>query len=222
MADIFNEIDEELRQERLRKAWDRWGVLILAAAALVVIGVAAWRGWDHWQTVRARAEGDAFAVAEEIAQKGDHQAAEQAFLALTRESAGGYPLLAGLRAAATLAEGGDPAAALAAFDGLAGNDRTPALLADLARVRAAHLAIDLEDRATFEARVAAFDGPARPYRHQARELLVLSAWKAGDFDAARARLAAIEQDPETPRSLLDRAAVLSALVRAHTPAGKAN
>ncbi|TBW39806.1 tetratricopeptide repeat protein [Siculibacillus lacustris] len=222
MADIFNEIDEELRREQIHKLWDRYGVLVLVAAVAVVVAVAGWRGWDHWQSIRARAQGDSYAAAAEIARSGDAKGAEEAFLALARSGSGGYPALASLRAAATLAEGGDAAAALKAFDGLAASGSTPALLADIAKIRAAYLAVDLEDRAVFEARVTPLAAAGRPYRHQGRELLALSAWKAGDAVAAGRWLAEIDADPETPRSLLERTAVLSALVQAQATSGKAN
>lgn len=222
MADIFNEIDEELRQEKLRKAWDRWGVLVIVFAAMIVLAVAAWRGWDHWQTNRAREQGDQFAAAEQLMKNGDQKAAEAAFLALSKNSSGGYPMLAALRAASTLAETGETAKALEAFDALAKAPSVPAVLADIARVRAAFLAVDVEDRATFDARVAPLAVGNSPYRHAARELLALAAWKAGDLAAVKKEIDAIDADPETPRGLSDRAAVLSALVRAHTPSGKAN
>ena len=41
MADIFNEIDDDLRHDRYRKLWDRYGVIVLIAAAALVLGVAA-------------------------------------------------------------------------------------------------------------------------------------------------------------------------------------
>ena len=59
MADIFNEIDEELRQEKIHKLWDRYGVLVLVAAVVVVVAVAGWRGWDHWRGEQAKLQGNA-------------------------------------------------------------------------------------------------------------------------------------------------------------------
>ena len=46
MADIFQEVDEEVRREQLKKLWERYGNLIIAACVLVVVGVGAWRGYD--------------------------------------------------------------------------------------------------------------------------------------------------------------------------------
>ncbi len=222
MADIFNEIDEELRHEQIRKLWDRYGVLVLIVAVAIVVGVAGWRGFDYWRTIQARGQGDAFAAATTLAKTGDSKGAEEALLGLAKVGSGGYPALASLRAAATLAEGGDESAAMKAFDAVAANSSTPALLADVARIRAAYLAVDVEERPALEARVTPMALAGKPFRHSAREILALAAWKAGDVAAARKWIDTIEADPETPRDLADRIAVLAALLQASAPSGKAN
>ena len=46
MADIFQEVDEEVRREQLKKLWDRYGNLLIAGCILIVAAVAGWRGYD--------------------------------------------------------------------------------------------------------------------------------------------------------------------------------
>ncbi|MER2605395.1 MAG: hypothetical protein ABTQ29_06165, partial [Siculibacillus sp.] len=99
---------------------------------------------------------------------------------------------------------------------------TPPRMAEVARIRAAWLALDLEERAAVEARVAPLAAAASPWRGLAREVLALSAWKAGDVAATAARVSEVLDDPDTPRDLADRIAVLRALVDAQGPAGKVN
>jgi hypothetical protein len=221
MADIFNEIDEELRNEQIRKLWDRYGVLVLVAAVAIVAVVAGWRGYEYWRANQARAQGDAFAAAGRLVQSGDLSGAEEAFRGLAETGSGGYPTLAALRAAATLGDQGKAAEAVTAFDAVAAAASTPPLLADVARVRAAYLALDIEDRAAVEARAAPLALAGKPFRHSAREILALSAWKAGDVAGTRKWIETIDTDPETPRDLVERTAVLSALVRGTAATGKA-
>ena len=38
MADIFHEVDEEVRREQLKKLWDRYSIYIIALAVLIVAG----------------------------------------------------------------------------------------------------------------------------------------------------------------------------------------
>ncbi|NJL09061.1 MAG: tetratricopeptide repeat protein, partial [Methylacidiphilales bacterium] len=57
MSDIFREVEEEVRREKLRALWDKYGGLVLALAVAIVIGVAGWRGWEWWQHRQAEAAG---------------------------------------------------------------------------------------------------------------------------------------------------------------------
>ena len=54
--------------------------------------------------------------------------------------------------------------------------------------------------------------PGATFRHMARELLALSAWRANDIAATRQWLDMIALDGETPPSLRSRAEALQALL----------
>ena len=50
MADIFHEVDEEVRRERLHKFWERYSILIIGLAVLIVGGIGAWLAFrESWQ-----------------------------------------------------------------------------------------------------------------------------------------------------------------------------
>ena len=59
MADIFHEVDEEVRRERLQRLWDRYSIFIIALSVLIVAGVGAWRGYQWWADKQATAAGEA-------------------------------------------------------------------------------------------------------------------------------------------------------------------
>ena len=58
MSDIFQEVDDEVRREQLKKLWERYQSLVIAAAVLVVLGVAGWRVYDWWETKKAAEASD--------------------------------------------------------------------------------------------------------------------------------------------------------------------
>ena len=60
MADIFHEVDEEVRREQLKRLWDRYSIYFIALAVLIVAGIGAWRGYEYWVAKRAAAAGAAF------------------------------------------------------------------------------------------------------------------------------------------------------------------
>ena len=94
MADIFHEVDEEVRRERLQKLWERYNVLIIAVAVLIVAGIGGWRGYQWWLDKQAAAAGAKFEAAVTLSEAGKHAAAEAAFSKLAAAGApAGYRTL---------------------------------------------------------------------------------------------------------------------------------
>ncbi len=104
MADIFHEVDEEVRRERLQKLWERYSIHFIVLAVLVVAGVGGWRGYQWWQDKQAAAAGAKFETALALSQQGKHAEAEAAFAKIAAEAPAGYRMLARFRAAAELRE----------------------------------------------------------------------------------------------------------------------
>jgi hypothetical protein len=213
VADIFQEVDEEVRRERLNKLWQRYGHYIIAACLLVVAAVAAWRGYEWWETKRAVEAGAAFEQAVILAEAGKHQEAEAAFAKLATDGTAGYRLLARLREAAELGRT-DRKAAIKAYDEIAADRSVGQVIQDLATLRVGFLLVDGSSYGDMRARLEPLAAPDRAFRHSARELLALSAWKGGDMGAARQWTDMIITDPQTPSGARSRAEVLSELIAA--------
>jgi hypothetical protein len=83
---------------------------------------------------------------------------------------------------------------------------------DLATLRAASLLIDTAPYAEIKARLEPLTGPNRTYRHSARELLAVSAWRNKDMTAARQWIDTINTDALSPQTLRSRMEALQALL----------
>jgi hypothetical protein len=210
VADIFQEVDEEVRRERLKKLWDRYGNYVIAAAAIVVAAVAGWRGWDYWQSKRAGELGAQFDAALTLSEQGKHAEAEAAFSRVAADATAGYRVLARLQEAAERAHS-DRRAAVAAYDALAADTSIVRPLRDLAGVRAGFLLVDTASLAEMTQRLEPLAVPDGPFRHSARELLALSAYRVGDAAAAKRWFDAITTDAEAPQGLRARIEVLRTL-----------
>ena len=79
MSDIFQEVDEEVRREQLKKLWERYQNYVFAGAFLILAAVGGWRGYDWWQAKQAAETGAAFEAAQTLSQEGKHAEAETAF-----------------------------------------------------------------------------------------------------------------------------------------------
>ena len=211
MADIFHEVDEEVRREQLKKLWDRYSIYLIALAVLIVAGIGAWRGYEYWVAKKAAVAGAAFEAAMALSEEGKHAEAEAAFARVAAEAPEGYRMLARMRAAASLAQV-KPADAVKAFDEISNDASFGATWQDLASVRAGLLLVDTTPLAEMRRRLEPVAEPTRSFRHTARELLALSAWRNHDLAAARRYLDMIATDAETPPGTRARAEVLSGLI----------
>ena len=98
------------------------------------------------------------------------------------------------------------------YDDIAADRSVGAAEQDLARIRAAQLLLDSTSYPNMQQRLEPATAPTSTFRHTARELLALSAWRANDATAARQWLDLIANDGETPPSLRSRAEALQALL----------
>lgn len=214
MADIFQEVDEEVRREQLTKLWQRYGNLLIAACFLIVAGVGGWRAYDYWQAKKAGETGTAFEQAVILAESGKHKEAEAAFAKIAATGTDGYRVLARLREAAELAPT-NRNAAVEAYDALAADKSVGPVIEDLAAVRAGFLLVDTASYSEMLKRLEPMTATDRTFRHSARELLALSAWKSGDVTAARKWTDMMMADPGTPAGTRNRAEILSDLIAAN-------
>jgi hypothetical protein len=213
VSDIFREVDEEVRREQLQKLWDRYQYLIIAGAVLIVLAVAAWRGYEWWATKKATEAGNAFEQAIALSEGGKHAEAEAAFGKIAADSAGGYRNLARTRQAAELAQT-DPKSATAAYDAIANDSSVPAVLRDLAGLRAGAILIDQSAPAEAAKRLEPLAGADRPFRHTAREMLALAAWRSGNAAEVKRWSDIVSTDAQTPPATRERVEMLMALLAA--------
>jgi hypothetical protein len=211
VSELFDEVDEDVRRDQLKKLWDQYSIYIVAGALLIIAAVGGWRGYQYLEAKKAAEAGAAFDKAAELSEQNKHAEAETAFIDLAAKAPSGYRVLARLRAAA---ESGnrDPQAAAKMYDEIAADRSVGAAEQDLARVRAAGLLLETASYPDMLARLEAATAPGATFRHTARELLALSAWRANDATAARKWLDLIANDGETPPSLRSRAEALQGLL----------
>lgn len=200
MADIFNEIDEELRADKAKQTWQRYGKFAIAGAALIVAGAA---GFTFWQDSQRAAQLElAERYGEALTQGGrvdSAAAAAEALDRLARESGGGFGLLGRLQSAALLGESGSHDAAAEAYRAVAADGNVDALYRDLAAVLAVAQAMSGGgDPAALQAELDPHMGDEKPWRYTARQLAAGLALARGDMTAAKEYLTQISDDPNAP------------------------
>jgi hypothetical protein len=202
---LFREVDEEVRQEQLKKLWDRYGNYIVALCAGVVIAVASLKGWQYWELKQAETAAAAYGDAVALIGEDKRPDADTALKAVNHA---GFARLAKLRLAANLAVEGKIDEAVALYDGIAADTGADQSLRDLARIRAGYLLADKLGPADLIGRLGALDNDQSQWRGAAREIFALAAYRTGDYSMADRYANAIIADSDVPLSLRQRAKVM--------------
>ena len=211
---LFREVDEDLRAERMRALWKRYGAYVIGAAVLVVVIVAGFQGWTAWQaSVQADESRRYFqAIAGETLDR-------QALTELAGDGRTGFAAMADLQAARDLAQSGDIDGAIAALDALSSDGTRPLPVRNVAAMLAALYALDVESPQAVRGRVSGLTQEDSPWRFMAREILALNALNVGDEAEARRLFAELGNAREAPPGVRARASELLALLGGGTDDG---
>lgn len=209
---FIREVNEELRQDQFKALWRRYGTMAIVIAALVIVATAGYVAYEYWSTSRANRSGDLFAQALELVEEGNSAEALTTLEELETAGYGSYPVLARLRAASILADNEQIEQAIASLDEVVNDGSAPAVLRDIARLRAGLLLVDHGSYADVATRVESLTADTNPMRHTAREALALAAWKEGNRETALTLFGEITDDPQAPTDIRQRAEMMSDLI----------
>lgn len=209
MANFIEEVDEEVRRDRMETLWKRFSPFIIGAVAILLLAVAGHQVWKHFEDEKAAAAGAAFSAALTQAQTGKQVEAAQTLADLAKTAPKGFAQLARFQQAAVLIEAKDIPAAIAVYDAIAADSSADARFRDLARYLAAFHGLDSLEPDVLRQKLAGIVADS-PWYANARELQALVDLKAGNTEAARRQLTALADDPLVPAGLRGRAAELLA------------
>ena len=191
---IFREVDEDVRRDRMEAALKKYGLYGIAAAVVVIAGVAGGVVWRDMQAEAQLDRGGRFEQALDLVTGNKPAEAAEIFEQLAAEVNDTFQALAGQQAAAARAAAGDEKVALAAYDRLAANPDLPELQRDLAAIKGALIALRTDGADAALQRLAPVAEGAGPFRNIAREIKAGALVKKGDKPAAIAELKALSED----------------------------
>lgn len=184
---FIDEVTDDLRRDRLFRAFRRYGwIAILAILALV--GSAVWREYSHNRDEKAaQAWGDAVLAA----QKAPDQAA--ALSAIDAQGSAGRAVLTEMLAAGAEAEAGSPQKAAERLEAAAAKVASDPILHDLALLKAVMLAGSSMDASKRDSILSQLSKPGAPYELLALEQKAIALVGAGRPDDAAVLIRQIQQ-----------------------------
>jgi hypothetical protein len=189
VADIFHEVEEDLRRDQAAAIWKKYGNLIIGAALVLVLAVAAHWGWNEYSTrqqLQASADFLSAAAASDLGQR-------EAALARVVADGGTYSVLARFRLAETALEAGDKAKSRGILTEIAGDQGTDKALRDLATIQAALLELEVGKPEQAAELVKDLTKEGEAYRLSALEITGLAAVAASDKEKAKTTFEAVKK-----------------------------
>jgi hypothetical protein len=193
VADIFHEVEEDLRRDQAAALWKKYDRYLVGAALLVVLGAAVYWAWDLYATTQRERASANFKTASETS---DLKQRETALGALGAEG-GTYGVLARFRLAETAIESGDKAKARGILSEIANDGDADKALRDLALIQAALLELEIGKPETAADLVKDLTKEGEAYRLSALEITGLAAVAAGDTAKAKTTFETLKKTAET-------------------------
>lgn len=204
MTDLFREVDEAVREDRLKTWAKRYGGWVLTGVLALVVGVVGFQLWQGWEARARHAETQQLLAGVSLAEQAPAEAAE-ALSALATQAGDGRATLAQIFRANSFAEAGDRDTAIAVYRAVAGDGSVDPLWRDYATLMAVAHDMATGDPAALAADLDRLVDSASPWRYSAREMKGALALQQGDRMAALAAFRTLAEDPETPRGMRGRA-----------------
>ena len=169
MDDIFKEVDEELREERLTKIWKRIGPYVIGILSGTIIITSAVIGYREYDETQRQNWGVQFAEAMNLSEEGNWQESLDLFETLTEKTNLGYKTLSLFQAASLYAKNGNKEKALEIYQSLE-NAASDENFRDLATLMLIYLQFDNADPEILEKRIEKLASKGNPWYYNAVEL----------------------------------------------------
>ena len=211
MSDIFTEVEEGLRQEKLEGLWKKWRPFVYGGVAALILGVAV-NEFVLKPQAEARREARALALENGIRalEDAEYAKAAEAFTKIMNDDPKLAPLAAHFLAQTKFEGGGDAAAAAELLASVGGTEGGP--YERLALLKSAYFKADTMTLEELELTLGSLVDDESTIGALSRELVAAKAFEAGDLARARTIYNRLRFDAHAPQGLVRRADIALAAI----------
>ena len=218
MVDVFSEVDEDLRHEKLKQLGKKFGPFVIGGIVLFIGAMGGRVYWNDYVADQRIAESEQYQQAMTALAAGDSDAAVAGFEALIAKAKYGYDLLARLQVASSYAAEGRAEEALAAYDAIAADGGLEDHFRDFAGIMAAGILLDQNAGQEVYDRLLPLAEEGGAWQYSAREMLGLAYFREGSWQQAEDIFVALTLDNRAPPDLSDRAQEFLEMIENAKPA----
>jgi len=211
LTDIFSEVDQNVREERLAGLWVRWRPFVYGSVAVLIGSVAINEFLIKPQAEATRAARSAeLEAAVKALEDGQYEEAEAAFKAIVAKESKLSPLAAHYLAQVQLEGRGDAAAAAETLAAIGGTQGGP--YERLALLKTAYFRADTLTLPELEATLGTLVTEDTAMGALSRELVAAKAYATGDVARARTEYNRLKFDAAAPAGVVQRAEIALAAI----------
>ncbi len=201
MADIFVEVDEALKQEKLQTLWEKYGGILIGTVFAVILGTAANAGYKSWKHGHDTKQTDIYLSAIDTPSPSADD-----IISATEQMDGGLKTLALVKAAGTAYKNGNTDKAAEIYATIAADDKADSNLKHLAAYMIAHTSSSLSNKEKLVSFQAMAQNDESPWQVYAKlDAALLLAQEQQDYTAARTYLKEIIDYERAPQSIRQKA-----------------
>lgn len=202
---FIREIDEDLKNEKLKKIWDKYGLFIILSVIILVSAAVSIETFKSWNEKRNQEFSNAYAYALNLQNQGRYAEALDILSNMEKSKRGVYSDIAQIQMANIKLEQGKTEEAIAILDNAAKNEDFNQQIREIATIKLASYKLDYAPTEELQKMLQPFVETQGTWTNVAKELLAMLAIREGDFTKSRELYQQISVAENTPEALKTRA-----------------
>ncbi len=206
MSNLFNEIDEDLRQDKLKTLWNKYRAAVFTFVIVIALGLSSSEFYQYWSTSKEKNSGLIFSEIIDNIIQDDAQLAQDNIDKLSNEGTKNYKSYALVLKSDLLLSQGNLIEVEKIYNEIIATTNN-SLLKNLAILKLSYIKVDNYTFDQMEQELGYLLGD-KTLGLFAHEILAMSAYKNEEYDKGIESLEIILSDERTTNSMFDRAQMM--------------
>lgn len=206
MSNLFNEIDEDLRQDKIKTLWNKYRAAVFTFVIVIALGLTSSEFYQYWSTSKEKNSGLIFSEIIDNIIQGDIQLAQDNIDKLSNEGTKNYKSYALVLKSDLLLSQGNLIEVEKIYNEII-DATNNSLLKNLAILKLSYIKVDNYSFDQMKQELGDLLGD-KTLGLFAHEILAMSAYKNEVYDKGIASLEIILSDERTTNSMFDRAQMM--------------
>lgn len=202
---FIREIDEELKNEKLKKIWDKYGLFIILFVVVVISAAVSVETFKSWNEKRNQEFSNTYAYALNLQNQGRYGEATEVLERLVKAKKGIYSDVAEIQMSNVLLEQGKTEPAIAILEKVSQDEDFNPQMKDIATIKLVSFKLDYAPSEEIQNMLTPFVTSNGTWANIAKEMLAMLAVRDGNFEKAKTLYQEISVAENTSEALKARA-----------------